>query len=193
MAPPPDIRQPAAPPTASGLAPRLAGLAPVWTPQARLLVLGSFPSVASLQAQQYYAHPRNQFWPILYSVWGLPALPSWPYPERVAQALAHGVAIWDVYATCIRPGSLDSAIREAQLNDLAGLVRRSPDLRLIVHNGGESARHRRITEALGVPVMSLPSTSPANASWSFERKQAAWREALERAGVMQPLTAPPAN
>ena len=193
MAPPPNIRQPTAPPTASGLAPRLAGLAPIWTPQARLLVLGSFPSVASLQAQQYYAHPRNQFWPILYSVWGLPALPSGPYPERVAQALAHGVAIWDVYATCIRPGSLDSAIREAQLNDLAGLVRRSPDLRLIVHNGGESARHRRITEALGVPVMSLPSTSPANASWSFERKQAAWREALERAGVMQPLTAPPAN
>ena len=178
---------------ATGLAPRLAGLAPVWTPQARLLVLGSFPSVASLQAQQYYAHPRNQFWPILSSAWGLPALPSWPYPERVAQALAHGVAIWDVYATCIRPGSLDSAIREAQLNDLADLVRRSPDLRLIVHNGGESARHRRITEALGVPVMSLPSTSPANASWSFERKQAAWREALERAGVMQPLPAPPPN
>lgn len=174
-------------------APRLAGLAPVWTPQARLLVLGSFPSVASLQAQQYYAHPRNQFWPILSSVWGLPDLPSRPYPERVAQALAHGVAIWDVYANCIRPGSLDSAIREAQLNDLASLVRRSPGLRLIVHNGGESARHRRITEALGVPVMSLPSTSPANASWSFERKQAAWREALERAGVMQPLPAPPAN
>lgn len=193
MAPHPDTSQPAAPPTATGLAPRLAGLAPIWTPQARLLVLGSFPSVASLQAQQYYAHPRNQFWPILSSVWGLPALPSRPYTERVAQALAHGVAIWDVYASCIRPGSLDSAIREAQLNDLASLVRRSPDLRLIVHNGGESARHQRITEALGVPVMSLPSTSPANASWSLERKQAAWREALERAGVMQPLTVPPAN
>ncbi len=173
--------------------PRLQGLAPVWAPHARLLVLGSFPSVASLQAQQYYAHPRNQFWPLLSAVWGLSTLPSAPYPERVAQALAHGVAIWDVYATCIRPGSLDSAIREAQLNDLAGLVQRSPGLRLIVHNGGESARHRRITEALGLPVMSLPSTSPANASWSFERKLAAWRAAFEQAGTTRPLPGPSAG
>lgn len=165
----------------------------MWTPHARLLVLGSFPSVASLQAQQYYAHRRNQFWPILSAVWGLSTLPSLPYPERVSQALAHGVAIWDVYATCIRPGSLDSAIREAQLNDLAGLVQRSTNLRLIVHNGGESARHRRITDASGLPVMSLPSTSPANASWSFERKLAAWRAAFEQAGVLQPLTGPSAG
>jgi hypoxanthine-DNA glycosylase len=176
----------------------LHGLAPVWSPRARLLVLGSFPSVASLQAQQYYAHPRNQFWPILSALWGkhlahqlASPLHTLPYAERVAIALAHGVAIWDVYAQCVRPGSLDSAIRDAQLNDLPGLIARSQDLRVLAHNGGESARHRRITERLGHTVLTLPSTSPANASWSFERKLAAWRAAFEAAEVLKPLDSPP--
>lgn len=159
-------------------APRLSGLAPVAAPGARLLVLGSFPSVASLQAQQYYAHPRNHFWPILSALWGLEgaqALPALPYAERLPIVQAHGLAIWDVYAGCERQGSLDSAIQNAQLNDLAGLIQRIPTLEAIAHNGGESARHMKITQALGLPVYKLPSTSPANASWSFERKLAAWR------------------
>ena len=165
---------------------RLTGLAPVAATGARLLVLGSFPSVASLQAQQYYAHPRNHFWPILSAIWGLEgahALSALPYAERLPIATAHGLAIWDVYAGCEREGSLDSAIRGAQLNDLHGLQRRLPTLRAIAHNGGESARHKRVTQALGLPVCQLPSTSPANASWSFERKLAAWREVFERYGV----------
>lgn len=165
---------------------RLTGLAPVAGPGARLLVLGSFPSVASLQAQQYYAHPRNHFWPILSTIWGLEgdrALSALPYAERLPIVIAHGLAIWDVYAGCEREGSLDSAIRCAQLNDLAGLQRRLPTLRAIAHNGGESARHMKITAALGLPVCKLPSTSPANASWSLERKLAAWREVFERFGV----------
>lgn len=165
---------------------RLTGLAPVAGPGARLLILGSFPSVASLQAQQYYAHPRNQFWPILSAIWGLQgdqALNALPYADRLPTVIDRGVAIWDVYAGCEREGSLDSAIREAQLNDLAGLLRRLPTLRGIAHNGGESARHMKLTQALGLPVCQLPSTSPANASWSFERKLLAWREAFERFGV----------
>lgn len=165
---------------------RLTGLAPVAGPGARLLILGSFPSVASLQAQQYYAHPRNHFWPILSAIWGLQgaqALSTLPYAERLPIAMAHGLAIWDVYAGCEREGSLDSAIRGAQLNDLTGLQRRLPTLRAIAHNGGESARHMKITQALGLPVCKLPSTSPANASWSFERKLATWREVFERHGV----------
>ena len=165
---------------------RLNGLGPVAGPGARLLILGSFPSEASLRAQQYYAHPRNHFWPILSTIWGLEgqqALSALPYAERLPVAMAHGVAIWDVYAGCEREGSLDSAIRCAQLNDLAALQRRLPTLRGIAHNGGESARHIKLTQALGLPVCRLPSTSPANASWSFERKLAAWREAFERFGV----------
>lgn len=165
---------------------RLTGLAPVAGPGARLLILGSFPSVASLQAQQYYAHPRNHFWPILSAIWGLEgerSLAALPYAERLPIAMKHGLAIWDVYAACEREGSLDSAIRDARLNDLVGLQRRLPTLAAIAHNGGESARHMKITKQLGLPVCQLPSTSPANASWSFERKLAAWREVFERFGV----------
>ncbi len=165
----------------------LIGLAPVISPETRLIVLGSFPSVASLASRQYYAHPRNQFWPVLSALWGLQgddALHRRPYPERVATALAHGLGIWDVYAQCQREGSLDSAIMQAELNPLHQLRMWAPDLRGVVHNGGESARHMKITQALGLPVVKLPSTSPANASWSFERKLAAWREAFERFGLL---------
>ena len=166
--------------------PRHTGLAPILAPDARLLILGSFPSVASLAAQQYYAHPRNQFWPILSTLWGLTgphSLALRPYAERVAAAQAHQLAIWDVYRGCVRPGSLDSAITDAELNDLAGLVHRLPSLKAVAHNGGESARHMKLTQALGLPVYKLPSTSPANASWSLERKLSAWRDVFEQVGM----------
>jgi hypoxanthine-DNA glycosylase len=158
---------------------RLTGLAPVLGPQTRLIVLGSFPSVASLAAQQYYAHPRNQFWPILGALWGLD-LSALPYAERLAVVRERGLGIWDVYARCRREGSLDSAIEDAELNDLASLRERAPALQALAHNGGESARTMRLTRVLGLPVHRLPSTSPANASWRFDRKLGAWREVFER-------------
>jgi hypoxanthine-DNA glycosylase len=161
---------------------RLQGLPPVLGRETRLVVLGSFPSVASLQAGEYYAHPRNHFWPLLSALWGLD-LRALPYRQRIAEVRRRGLGIWDVYAACRREGSLDSAIEDAQLNDLAGLRRRAPGLVAVAHNGGESARAMRHTRALGVPVWRLPSTSPANASWSFERKLAAWREAFAKAGI----------
>jgi hypoxanthine-DNA glycosylase len=158
------------------------GLAPVAGPRTRLLVLGSFPGVASLQAQQYYGHARNQFWPILGALWGLDLMAR-PYLERLAICQQRGLGIWDVYAQCRRQGSLDSAIRDAQPNDLAGLARSLPELQAIAHNGGESARAMKVTAALGLPVHRLPSTSPANASWSFERKLSAWREVFVAQGL----------
>jgi len=157
--------------------PLRTGLPPVAAPGARLLVLGSFPGLASLAAQQYYAHPRNQFWPVVGVLWGR-ALADWPYEDRVAEAQQRGLAIWDVHAACRRRGSLDRAIEDARPNDLAGLVARLPGLQAIAHNGGESARALRLTRTLGVAVWRLPSTSPANAGWSFERKLAAWRAAF---------------
>ncbi len=162
---------------------RLQGLAPVWSPQARLLVLGSFPGVASLQRQQYYGHPRNQFWPILSALWGLD-LQALPYEQRLAVACERGLAIWDVYAACERAGSLDSAIRAAQPNDLPGLVARMPALQAVAHNGGEAARHMSLSARLGLPVYRLPSTSPAHASWSLERKLAAWAQVFARHGLL---------
>jgi len=160
----------------------LDGLGPVIDRDTRLIVLGSFPGVASLRAQQYYGHPRNHFWAILGALWQVD-LTSAPYPQRLASARAHGLGLWDVYASCRREGSLDSAIQDAQPNDLGSLTRLAPRLRAIVHNGGESARAMRHTRALGLPVLRLPSTSPANASWSFEKKLAAWRAALQEHGV----------
>ena len=165
----------------------LSGLPPLVSPQTRLLILGSFPGAASLAAQQYYGHPRNHFWPILEAIW-----PSSPrntcassYQIRSAWLLSKGLGLWDVYAACEREGSLDSRIRSPVLNDLAGLRKLCPELAAIAHNGGESFRHARHTQQFGLPVYRLPSSSPANASWSFERKLAAWREVFEQHGLIQ--------
>lgn len=161
---------------------RLLGLPPVIARTTRLVVLGSFPGAASLAARQYYAHPRNAFWPLLAAMWGVDLI-ALPYARRLAVLRERGLGLWDVYASCRREGSLDTAIEDAQANDLASLRRRAPGLRAVAHNGGESARFMRATAALGVPVVRLPSTSPANASWSFDRKLAAWRAAFDAYGV----------
>jgi hypoxanthine-DNA glycosylase len=161
---------------------RLQGLAPVARRDARLLVLGSFPGTASLEWQRYYAHPRNQFWMLLGAIWQIDLM-ALGYRDRLGAVRRQGLAIWDVYASCRREGSLDSAIEAPSANDLAGLVARLPGLRLIAHNGGESARAMKTTLTFGLPVLRLPSSSPANASSSFERKLQAWRAAFERAGI----------
>ena len=161
---------------------RLVGLPPVIGSQTRLLVLGSFPGVASLREQRYYGHPQNQFWKILGALWSVD-LVALGYAERLAVVRERGLGIWDVYAACEREGSLDTAIRNAELNDFGLVLRECPNLVAIAHNGGESFRHARHTQAWGLPVYRLPSTSPANASWSFERKRAAWRQAFVDAGL----------
>jgi hypoxanthine-DNA glycosylase len=162
---------------------RLVGLPPVVGPQTRLLVLGSFPGVASLREQRYYGHPQNQFWKLLSALWSVD-LVSLPYDQRLEEVLARGLGIWDVYAACEREGSLDADIRHAELNDFNRVRRACPALAAIAHNGGESFRHAKHTQALGLPVHKLPSTSPANASWSFERKLAAWRVVFESADLL---------
>ena len=157
----------------------LEGLAPVIAPDTRLVVLGSFPGVASLAAQAYYGHPRNAFWRVLSALWDEDLVVS-TYPARIDALRRRRVGLWDVYRACEREGSLDSAIRAPVPNDLARLKALAPGLRAVAHNGAESARARRITAALGLDVHVLPSTSPANAAWSFERKLAAWRDVFSR-------------
>ena len=165
---------------------RLVGLAPLVSDRTRLLILGSFPGVASLAAQQYYGHPKNQFWAILTAIFacGPSLVCKVSYESCSNWLLEQGLGVWDVYASCERAGSLDSAIRNAQVNDFASLAQRCPNLVAIAHNGGESYKHARYTAALGLPVFKLPSTSPANASWSFERKLAAWREVMAAARLL---------
>ena len=160
---------------------------PVLSRHTRMVVLGSFPGLASLAAQQYYGHPRNAFWPLLSAMWGVDLL-LLPYAGRVAEASARGLGLWDVYASCERVGSLDSAIRSAVLNDLASLKQRAPQLQAMAHNGAASAHAARHIQGLaqmaGVASVHLPSTSPANAGWSFDRKLAAWRAAFAAHGLL---------
>ncbi|MBO9513843.1 MAG: DNA-deoxyinosine glycosylase [Variovorax sp.] len=158
----------------------LTGLAPIVSENTALLILGSFPGARSIAEQRYYAHPQNHFWKILQALWPANPLPvgNDSYQKRSEWLLDRGLGVWDVYASCRRAGSLDSAIRDAVANDIAGL--HLPGLAAIAHNGGESFKHARHTRTLGVPVHRLPSSSPANASWRFERKVQAWREVFER-------------
>lgn len=166
--------------------PVLQGLAPLLNADTRLVVLGSFPGVASLRAQQYYGHPHNQFWRIVATLLAADSLAvmALPYADRAQWLLNQGVGVWDVYAACEREGSLDANIQNAQPNDLQSLRARCPALVAIAHNGGESFKHAKLTRALGLPVHRLPSTSPAYASWSFQRKLDAWREVFQAAGLL---------
>lgn len=172
--------------------PRLQGLPPVLSRSTRLLVLGSFPGAASLAAQQYYGHPRNHFWPLLSALWGVD-LVGQPYRARLAELRRRGLGLWDVVASCHREGSLDSAIEAPELNDFSILRRSAPALVLVVHNGGTSAAAAPQLQALGLRTLRLPSTSPANASWSFERKLQAWRAAFEPVGLCDGGTPGPAR
>ena len=164
----------------------LIALPPLVSSQTRLLILGSFPGVASLRAQQYYGHPQNHFWRILQAIWSSEVVNTSAdsYQFRSQWLLSKNLGVWDVYASCEREGSLDSNIRQAVLNDFSSLSQWCPRLEAIAHNGGESFKHARHSRALGLPVYRLPSTSPANASWSFERKLAAWRAVFVTHGLI---------
>jgi hypoxanthine-DNA glycosylase len=158
-------------------APELRCLPPVIDERARILILGSFPSSASLSAGQYYAHGRNLFWRVLGEVLNI-SLSELPYPPRLAEVKAAGIAIWDVYASCTREGSLDSAIRNGIPQDFSRLLQLAPRLEKVCFNGTAAGRFSPSLAALGYQVVLLPSTSPAHASRSFAEKLAEWREGL---------------
>lgn len=155
-------------------APLLTGFPPVLDAHTRVLVLGSFPGEASLAASQYYAHPRNNFWRLLGAVLGEP-LAELPYEERLTRLLAHRIGLWDVLDACYREGSLDSAIRNPRPNDFSPLKARCPELRKVCFNGKASGKFEPQFAAASFATLVLPSSSPANASLSFEQKLAIWR------------------
>jgi hypoxanthine-DNA glycosylase len=163
-----------------------AALQPLLSPSTRLLILGSFPGAASLKAQQYYAHPQNHFWRILQAIWPCSPMDTGghSYQKRSGWLLSKRLGLWDVYAACEREGSLDSNIRNAVLNDFSAVSGLCPELQAIAFNGAESFRHAKYCDMAGLSVCKLPSTSAANASWSFERKLAAWREVFEQHGLI---------
>lgn len=158
------------------------GLPAQAAPDCRVLVLGSMPGVASLQAAQYYAHPRNRFWPLMAALTGIDA--TLGYAARLRALQVAGVGLWDVIGQCERRGSLDAAIvRGSEVpNALPALVAQLPHLVAVACNGATAHRAflRFIQPQLGtrarhLAVWSLPSTSPANAGWHGERLRAAWQ------------------
>lgn len=155
----------------------LAGFPPVFDRSTRILILGSFPGEASLAAQQYYAHPRNQFWRLLSAILG-EQIADLPYPQRLQRLLVHQIGLWDVLAACEREGSLDTAIRRPQVNDFAMLKRQCPSLARVCFNGKTSGRFELQFAAAGFETRVLPSSSPANAQRSFEQKLAVWRDII---------------
>jgi len=165
---------PPMPNTASQDSPLLMGLAPVIAPDTRILILGSFPGAASLAAQQYYAHPRNQFWKLVGALvdedlYGL------PYNERLPRLLAHHFGLWDVLAACEREGSLDSAIRKPAANDFERLHKLCPQLKTVGFNGQASGKFAPQFEQAGYRTVVLPSSSPAHMAISFSNKLEHWR------------------
>lgn len=147
-------------------------------------MLGSLPGEASLAAGRYYAHPRNAFWRLMGEVVG-EDLEGLDYEDRLATLLRHRVGLWDVVGEATRPGSLDTAIRDAVHNDLATLVETLPDLRAVAFNGGKAAKAGAALlagYAGRITLLSLPSSSPALTT-PFARKAEAWsalRQALRR-------------
>ena len=161
------------------------GFPPVEPARAHTLILGTLPGAESIRRGEYYAHPRNAFWPIMGALFG--AGRELPYAARVRKLAARGVLLWDVLQAADRPGSLDAAIhpRRWTANDVPALLARHPELETIAFNGAPAEalfrRHvrRKCGNLLaGVEFVRLPSTSPAHASRSVPQKLAAWRGAL---------------
>ena len=161
-------------------APSLRGFPPIIDRHIERLILGSFPSEASLAAGQYYAHPRNQFWRLLSDLLDEP-LVALPYRQRLVRVLTHRLGVWDVLHACDRQGSGDAAIRNQKANAFARLHRLAPHLSSVAFNGQAAGRYAGGFAAAGFRTTVLPSSSPAHAGRSYEQKRAVWRAWWARA------------
>ncbi|MDQ6972015.1 MAG: DNA-deoxyinosine glycosylase [Mariprofundaceae bacterium] len=146
---------------------------------ASVLILGSMPSRKSLDEQQYYAYPRNAFWPVMGALFDFGA--GLPYEQRLEQLKNKRIALWDVAHCCVRPGSLDADMREVEANDFIAFFAAHTQVRHVFFNGrkAEELFRRMVLPRLSDSVKAmelhpLPSTSPAHAGMSREQKQAAW-------------------
>lgn len=147
---------------------------PVFDRHSKVLILGSFPSVKSREAQFFYGHPQNRFWKVTSTVFCAPEPNT--VEEKRAFLLSHGIAVWDVIASCDIEGSSDSSIKNVVPNDLSKILD-AADIRTIFVNGktAEKFYNKYIKVSIGREAVCLPSTSPANAAWSVERLTEAWQ------------------
>ena len=152
------------------------GLPPVIDPNVQVLILGSFPSPASLEKQQYYGHPQNHFWKLMGALLNEP-LYEMDYAQRLPILLKHRVGLWDVLHKCERAGALDSNIRNAVDNDFRKVTRVARALKRVCFNGKTAARFERVFAEAGYETLVLPSSSPAY-TLSFTAKLNVWRNVL---------------
>lgn len=157
------------------------GFAPVIDGTVETLILGSFPSIASLGKAQYYGHPQNQFWRLVGAAIGEP-LPDMDYETRKRTLLAHRIGLWDVIGSCVRKGSLDSDIRDPRHNDFVRVTAVARNLRRIFFNGKTAGKFERQFAAWGYETAVLPSSSPAY-TLSYAEKLGQWQRVGMAAGV----------
>ena len=153
---------------------------PVFDAQSRVLILGSFPSVKSREAQFFSGHPQNRFWRVLSNLFGEPAgeTPA----EKTAFLLRHHLALWDVIQSCEITGSADSSIKHAVPNDLTAILQTAPVTQIFTNGKTADRLYRQyLLPATGMDAVCLPSTSPANAQWSPEKLVVAWQAVCDAA------------
>lgn len=154
------------------------GFAAVGHSRPRWLILGSLPGQKSLCEKAYYAHPRNAFWPIMAALFDIDY--GAEYPERYRQLSDHHIMLWDVIARAHRPGSLDASINKQglRINDFS-FITQTKELEAVICNGGKAfelfAKHVAKPQLLTLPVVKMPSTSPAYAALTIAEKVEAWR------------------
>ncbi len=159
---------------------RIVAFPPIISAHAHTLILGTMPGVRSLTANQYYAHPQNQFWRFMGDIYG--AGPELPYEQRVQILKDKGISVWDVVHACEREGSMDADIREETVNDFEGFYRENPGIRRVVFDSltAEAIYKKRVLPRLtrDISYARVPSPSPAHARLRYEDKLALWRAAL---------------
>ena len=162
------------------------GFSPIVPPKPKVLILGTMPSVVSLKEAFYYAHPRNAFWPILADTFQMPIETT---EQKIRICNEKGILLWDVLSACERKGSLDSAIKQPKANDFAALFQTYPDLKAVLFNGkaAQNLFEKQVIQKQSLPddlmFYSLPSTSPANAQLTFERKRVFWHKTLQKTPI----------
>ena len=150
---------------------------PVYNEESRILILGSFPSVKSRENQFYYGHPQNRFWKVLSAV--LDCKCPVTTDEKKAMLLSHNIAVWDVIGSCEITGSSDATISSVVPNDIAGLVAETSVTRIFANGATSYNMYKRYCrENVGIEAVKLPSTSPANASFSLERLISEWKSQI---------------
>ena len=155
---------------------KISSFPPIIDKESKILILGSIPGVKSLEMQQYYAHPQNKFWKIICEIFNEEFTTD--YTERIKILEKYHVALWDVIDTCERKGSLDSEILNEEANKIGELLHNYPNIKAIFCNGQKSYKNLQkiLLKEFHLPIIALPSTSPAHASLKYEEKLLSWQK-----------------